>query len=221
MLLRFLGRFVFLLESTQNEYANERLPCNTMRIGENIADRSYGIATPHGSDLREAINIAVLELGQSGFFERLKQRWYYERSECTNIGTNDSKTVGPVNLINVVGIFYVLATGLGLGILIAIVEFLLKAKRDSNRLNQNIGKVMRRNLRISITGIGSAKKEDAVNYWPVQQQQHHTEPLQYRRNLKRDDQPPTTTTAMESLKSSDAPIVDEVATLDIDHTSHV
>jgi hypothetical protein len=182
-----------------------------MRIGENIVDRSYGIATPHGSDLREAINIAVLELGQSGFLKRLKQRWYYERSECTNMGTNDSKQTTALNLINVVGIFYLLAAGLGLAILIAFVEFSLKAKRDSNRLNQNICKVMRRNLRISIKGIDFARKEDAVNYWPVQQQ-HHTEPLQYRRNLKQNDQPPTTATAMESLKSNEAPIVDEVAT---------
>jgi hypothetical protein len=157
-----------------------------MRVGENIGDRSYGIATPHGSDLREAINIAVLELGQNGFLKQLKQRWYYEQSECTNMGTNDSEQRTALNLINVVGIFYLLAAGLGLAILIAFVEFLLKAKRDSNRLNKNICQVMRRNLRISITGIGSAKKEDA----------------------------------MESLKSNDAPIVDEVATLDVDHTSH-
>ncbi len=164
------GKFAFLLESTSNEYVNERAPCNTMRIGENIDAKGYGIATPLGSDLREAINIAVLELTESGFLQLLKQKWYYERSECTSIGTKDSKSSTPLNLANVAGMFYVLIGGLGAAMVIAFLEFLFKAKIDSTRLNQNIRDVMRRNLRISITGIDFDEKQENPNYWPLQQQ---------------------------------------------------
>jgi hypothetical protein len=168
---RSKGKFAFLLESTLNEYVNERLPCDTMRIGENIDAKGYGIATPLGSDLREAINIAVLELTESGFLERLKQKWYYERSECTNVGAKDSKQSTALNLANVAGMFYVLIIGLGSAMVIAFIEFLFKAKIDSTRLNQNIREVMRRNLRISITGIDFDEKEQTEDYWPLQLQQ--------------------------------------------------
>ena len=167
-------KFAFLLESTLNEYVNERRPCNTMRIGENIDAKGYGIATPLGSDLREVINIAVLDLIEDGFLERLKQKWYYERSECTNVGTKDSKQSTPLNLANVAGMFYVLIIGLGSAMVIAFLEFLLKAKLDSNRLNQNIQEVMRRNLRISITGIDFDEKLHQIDYWPLQQRNVRT-----------------------------------------------
>jgi ABC-type amino acid transport substrate-binding protein len=167
---RSKGKFAFLLESTLNLYVNERFPCNTMRVGENIDAKGYGIATPLGSELREAINIAVLELTENGFLESLKQKWYYERSECTNVGTKDSKQSTELNLANVAGMFYVLIIGLGLAMVIAFFEFLLKAKIDSKRLNQNIREVMRRNLRISITGIDFDEKQQNVDYWPLQQQ---------------------------------------------------
>ena len=168
---RSKGRFAFLLESTLNEYVNERLPCDTMRIGENIDAKGYGIATPLGSDLREAINIAVLELTESGFLNSLKQKWYIDGSECTSSGAKDAKQSTPLNLANVAGMFYVLIIGLGSSMIIALCEFLFKAKVDSIRLNQNVREVMRRNLRISITGIDFDEKLNYADYWPLQQQQ--------------------------------------------------
>ena len=175
---RSKGKYAFLLESTLNEYVNERLPCDTMRIGENIDAKGYGIATPLGSDLREAINIAVLELTESGFLERLKQKWYYERSECNNIGGKDSKQSTALNLANVAGMFYVLITGLGMAMFIAFLEFLLKAKIDSTRLNKNIFDIMRRNLRISITGIDFDEKQQDVDYWSLHQEQQQQQQQQ-------------------------------------------
>jgi len=46
------GRYAFLLESAMNEYYNQRKPCNTMKVGDNLDSKGYGIATPIGSDLR-------------------------------------------------------------------------------------------------------------------------------------------------------------------------
>lgn len=46
------GSYAFLLESSVNEYLNERQPCDTMKVGSNIDSKGYGIATPIGSDLK-------------------------------------------------------------------------------------------------------------------------------------------------------------------------
>jgi len=46
------GKYAFLLESTMNEYHNQRKPCNTMKVGGDLDSKGYGIATPINSDLR-------------------------------------------------------------------------------------------------------------------------------------------------------------------------
>ena len=46
------GKYAFLLESTMNEYHNQRKPCNTMKVGNDLDSKGYGIATPLNSDLR-------------------------------------------------------------------------------------------------------------------------------------------------------------------------
>jgi hypothetical protein len=222
------GDFAFLLESTLNEYVNEREPCNTMRIGENIDAKGYGIATPLGSDLREAINIAVLELTEKGFLERLKQKWYFEGSECKNVGTKDSQQSTPLNLANVAGMFYVLIIGLGLAMVIAFVEFLLKAKIDSTRLNQNIREVMRRNLRISITGIDFDEKQQQQqneDYWPLQQQQQTNSSLNIQNN-ECNERTPTITNAFDLPRTGEyigyneqKDVIRRLSTRD--HTSHL
>lgn len=93
-----------MLESSVNEYLNERQPCNTMKVGNNLDSKGYGIATPIGSELklnflsnhyffpdnlkylllskREAINLAVLQAKEDGTLEDLKRKWYIRRSEC-------------------------------------------------------------------------------------------------------------------------------------------
>ncbi|XP_008418118.1 glutamate receptor 3 isoform X5 [Poecilia reticulata] len=47
------GKFAFLLESTMNEYIEQRKPCDTMKVGGNLDSKGYGIATPKGSALSE------------------------------------------------------------------------------------------------------------------------------------------------------------------------
>jgi len=46
------GKYAFLLESTMNDYYNQRKNCNTMKVGSDLDSKGYGIATPIGSDLR-------------------------------------------------------------------------------------------------------------------------------------------------------------------------
>lgn len=46
------GKYALLIESPKNEYINERLPCDTMKVGRNLDAKGFGVATPLGSPLR-------------------------------------------------------------------------------------------------------------------------------------------------------------------------
>ncbi|PWA23216.1 hypothetical protein CCH79_00002041, partial [Gambusia affinis] len=98
------GKFAFLLESTMNEYIEQRKPCDTMKVGGNLDSKGYGVATPKSSALRNAVNLAVLKLNEQGLLDKLKNKWWYDKGECGS-GGGDSKVsldvtkIGtPVNL---------------------------------------------------------------------------------------------------------------------------
>lgn len=44
--------YAYLVESTVNEYFNQKKPCKTMKVGPNLNQNGYGIATRKGSKLR-------------------------------------------------------------------------------------------------------------------------------------------------------------------------
>jgi len=46
------GKYAFLLESTMNDYHNQKKPCNTIKVGENLDRKGYGVATPINHPLR-------------------------------------------------------------------------------------------------------------------------------------------------------------------------
>ncbi|RMB98417.1 hypothetical protein DUI87_25323 [Hirundo rustica rustica] len=175
------GKFAFLLESTMNEYIEQRKPCDTMKVGGNLDSKGYGVATPKGSALRNAVNLAVLKLNEQGLLDKLKNKWWYDKGECGS-GGGDSKvslnvtTIGtPVNLAvlklseqgildklknkwwydkgecgakdsgskdktsalslsNVAGVFYILVGGLGLAMMVALIEFCYKSRAESKRM---------------------------------------------------------------------------------------
>ncbi|CDQ62151.1 unnamed protein product [Oncorhynchus mykiss] len=92
------GKFAFLLESTMNEYIEQRKPCDTMKVGGNLDSKGYGVATPKGSALRNAVNLAVLKLNEQGLLDKLKNKWWYDKGECGS-GGGDSKV--SLNVTNI------------------------------------------------------------------------------------------------------------------------
>ncbi|TRY81527.1 hypothetical protein DNTS_005815, partial [Danionella cerebrum] len=179
------GKYAFLLESTMNEYTEQRKPCDTMKVGGNLDSKGYGVATPKGSQLGNAVNLAVLKLNEQGLLDKLKNKWWYDKGECGS-GGGDSKLIimmknlkhlrTPVNLAvlklseagvldklknkwwydkgecgpkdsgskdkssqalslsNVAGVFYILVGGLGLAMLVALVEFCYKSRAEAKKL---------------------------------------------------------------------------------------
>ncbi|XP_046373510.1 glutamate receptor-like isoform X1 [Haliotis rufescens] len=149
------GKYAFLIESTTNDYHNQRRPCDTMQVGTNLDSKGYGIATPMGSDIRDVLTLAILELREQSKLDEIKKHWWYARSECPSEKASpvskDSKD-NALTLTKVAGIFYILIVGLGLSVLSAIFEFLYKTKVDSKKQNVSFGSEARSKFRLSISG---------------------------------------------------------------------
>ncbi|UJR28098.1 hypothetical protein I4U23_009353 [Adineta vaga] len=145
------GKYAFFIESTKNEYVNERLPCDTMKVGSELDSKGYGIATRLGSDLTEAIDIIITNLRESGFLDKLKQRWWYDRSECSK-NTQD-KRFSELSLSSVTGLFYIFLFGIILSCFIAFTEFLITAKTESETLNIGFREILRIKMIENMIGI--------------------------------------------------------------------
>ncbi|XP_056140825.1 glutamate receptor 1-like isoform X4 [Lampris incognitus] len=128
------GKYAYLLESTMNEYIEQRKPCDTMKVGGNLDSKGYGVATPKGSALRNPVNLAVLKLNEQGLLDKLKNRWWYDKGECGTGGGDSKDKTSALSLSNVAGVFYILIGGLGLAMLVALVEFCYKSRIESRRM---------------------------------------------------------------------------------------
>uniref|UniRef100_A0A8C5EAW5 Glutamate receptor 1-like n=1 Tax=Gouania willdenowi TaxID=441366 RepID=A0A8C5EAW5_GOUWI len=126
------GKYAYLLESSMNEYIEQRKPCDTMKVGGNLDSKGYGVATPKGSPLRIPVNLAVLKLNEQAVLDKLKNKWWYDKGEC---GHKDSgRKTSALSLSNVAGVFYILIGGLGLAMMVALVEFCYKSRIESRRM---------------------------------------------------------------------------------------
>jgi len=139
------GRYAFLVESPIAEYAETRLPCDTItattRAGLNRDLNSgggYGVATSKGSDIKEDVNKAILSLRETGKLARLKAKWWYEDSQCrapsSLLGNSGRHNQGSeLTLANLSGLFFVLVLGLILAMVLALCEFCHNSRQESKR----------------------------------------------------------------------------------------
>ncbi|KAM6147928.1 glutamate receptor 2 isoform 2-T2 [Erethizon dorsatum] len=146
------GKYAYLLESTMNEYIEQRKPCDTMKVGGNLDSKGYGIATPKGSSLRNAVNLAVLKLNEQGLLDKLKNKWWYDKGECGSGGGDSKEKTSALSLSNVAGVFYILVGGLGLAMLVALIEFCYKSRAEAKRMKMTLSDAMRNEARLSISG---------------------------------------------------------------------
>ncbi|XP_075399282.1 glutamate receptor 1 isoform X1 [Tenrec ecaudatus] len=168
------GKYAYLLESTMNEYIEQRKPCDTMKVGGNLDSKGYGIATPKGSALRNPVNLAVLKLNEQGLLDKLKNKWWYDKGECGSGGGDSKDKTSALSLSNVAGVFYILIGGLGLAMLVALIEFCYKSRSESKRMKgfclipqQSINEAIRtstlpRNSGAGASGSGSGGENGRV-----------------------------------------------------------
>ncbi|KAK1904303.1 Glutamate receptor 1, partial [Dissostichus eleginoides] len=156
------GKYAYLLESTMNEYIEQRKPCDTMKVGGNLDSKGYGIATPKGSPLRNPVNLAVLKLNEQGLLDKLKNKWWYDKGECGSGGGDSKDKTSALSLSNVAGVFYILIGGLGLAMLVALVEFCYKSRTESRRMKQSINNAMRCSTLTRMSGNGSGGENGRI-----------------------------------------------------------
>ncbi|XP_060741328.1 glutamate receptor 1a [Tachysurus vachellii] len=156
------GKYAYLLESTMNEYIEQRKPCDTMKVGGNLDSKGYGVATPKGSPLRNRVNLAVLKLNEQGLLDKLKNKWWYDKGECGSGGGDSKDKTSALSLSNVAGVFYILIGGLGLAMLVALVEFCYKSRTESHRMKQSINDAMRCTTLTRMSGNGSGGENGRI-----------------------------------------------------------
>ncbi|KAK7495312.1 hypothetical protein BaRGS_00013494 [Batillaria attramentaria] len=147
------GKYAFLVESTTNDYHNQRKPCDTMMVGQNLNSNGFGIATPIGSDIKDKLNFAVLELREKGVLAAWEKHWWVDKGECDKKpGGSKEGAQSALTLQNVAGIFYILIGGLATALISAAFEFFYKSKMDSSKYKTTFGSALRSKARLSFRG---------------------------------------------------------------------
>ena len=125
------GNYAFLMESASIEYQIER-ECNLTQIGGLLDNKGYGIATRRNSPYSRLLSQGILKLQESGVLHTLKDRWWKQKrggGACADDAKKGSSSVTELSLGNVGGVFVVLVGGLTFSLLMAICEFMWRARK--------------------------------------------------------------------------------------------
>uniref|UniRef100_H3DJN3 Glutamate receptor n=1 Tax=Tetraodon nigroviridis TaxID=99883 RepID=H3DJN3_TETNG len=118
------GHFGFVWDASVLEYiANNDDDCSFYTVSSNAPDRGYGIAMQHGSPYRDIFSQRILELQQNGDMDILKLKWWPKDSPCDLYSSVQKRQNGnALDIHSFAGVFCVLAAGVVLSCLIAMVE---------------------------------------------------------------------------------------------------
>ncbi|XP_023692515.1 glutamate receptor ionotropic, delta-2 isoform X1 [Paramormyrops kingsleyae] len=118
------GHFAFVWDAAVLEYvAINDEDCSLYTVGSSISDRGYGIAMQHGSPYRDIFSQRILELQQNGDMDVLKLKWWPRDSSCDMYSSVQTRQRGSaLDIHSFAGVFCVLAAGVVLSCLIAMVE---------------------------------------------------------------------------------------------------
>ncbi|KAG7489988.1 glutamate receptor ionotropic, delta-2 isoform X2 [Solea senegalensis] len=118
------GRFGFVWDAAVLEYvANNDEDCSFYTVSSRAPDRGYGIAMQHGSPYRDIFSQRILELQQNGDMDILRLKWWPKDSPCDLYSSVRTRQHGnALDIHSFAGVFCVLAAGVVLSCLIAMVE---------------------------------------------------------------------------------------------------
>lgn len=124
------GNFAFLMESTSIDYMVQR-DCELTQIGGLLDHKGYGIALRKRSPFRAPLSKAIVELNEAGELQELKNRWWMaEESTCEEEKESASAT-SELGIDKVGGVFVLLAGGVIIGCVAAVLEFIWKSLKIS------------------------------------------------------------------------------------------
>ncbi|PIO35034.1 hypothetical protein AB205_0091880 [Aquarana catesbeiana] len=126
-----------LLDKLKNKWWYDKGECGS---GGGDSKVSLNVTT---AGKQTPVNLAVLKLSEAGVLDKLKNKWWYDKGECgpKDSGSKVSRcSLGPsdktsaLSLSNVAGVFYILVGGLGLAMLVALIEFCYKSRAEAKRM---------------------------------------------------------------------------------------
>lgn len=127
--------FVFLGYSDAIAHQAGLQPCDIAHLpAASLPPVEYGIATPAGSPLRVKLNHAVLKLKETGYMERLQEKWWPERSHCTGVRRDKvspgeegaEPSSGGFLFQRQMGELVLLLVGIGISIVVAALEYSMR-----------------------------------------------------------------------------------------------
>nr|XP_046253943.1 probable glutamate receptor [Scatophagus argus] len=120
------GNFAFIGEAVSLDLVVARY-CKLTRSQEVVAMRAYSIAAQQGSPLVKNLTIAILQLSESGELTYLRDKWW--ASSC--VGADRPHTSEALQPHDLRGLFLLLGMGLGVGLLLALLELLSRARNQA------------------------------------------------------------------------------------------
>ncbi|ESN96470.1 hypothetical protein HELRODRAFT_189261 [Helobdella robusta] len=138
------GKYAFITESTTIQYVNQQPPCDTMQLEGNFGKKSYGVAMPVGSDLRERITLAVLELAEAQSLAKLERLWWHDKGKCSSSPPPGRREIFPkkIKMQNIKFAVVILMAGIVVALFITFFHLVykacLKAKQNKTKFSDEI-----------------------------------------------------------------------------------
>ncbi|KAL3882469.1 hypothetical protein ACJMK2_028806, partial [Sinanodonta woodiana] len=151
------GDYAYMGESSSIDYAVQR-NCELMSVGGLLDSKGYGIATPRDSPYTEIISNEIIHFHENQEIQKLYTKWWVEKSGGKCLVDDKKKDASALGITNVGGVFVVLVGGLCFGFLIAMCEFIWKARKNASEDRQSICSEMAEEFRFAIRCFGSSKK---------------------------------------------------------------
>lgn len=109
------------------EYTANQRPCDTLEIGALFNKANYGIPLPKNSPYLQSFSNALLTMREDGTVERLYQRWWYEKGDCSQAAAQASQASSSVTIYDLAGVFLFLVMAIAVGIVILLFELCFSA----------------------------------------------------------------------------------------------
>ncbi|XP_061544568.1 probable glutamate receptor isoform X2 [Phycodurus eques] len=129
------GNFAFIGESVSLDLAVAR-HCDLVRAHEVVGMRGYSIAATLGSPIIKNLSVAILQLSEAGELAYLQSKWW--ASSCMA----DKAKATAVQPHSLKGMFAVLALGLTLGTLLAVLELASRSRSSAAEQKKSFCRVL-------------------------------------------------------------------------------
>ncbi|XP_019635244.1 PREDICTED: glutamate receptor ionotropic, delta-1-like [Branchiostoma belcheri] len=128
--------YAFIWENPSLDYL-KLTNCDYTTIGRPFNMKGYGIALQEGMSLRDQLSISILKMQESGKMDELKGKWWpTENANCPAESSSQQSKASELGLNSVAGVFYVLALGVGISIVIVLIEIIWWLLRGEGKLKR-------------------------------------------------------------------------------------